>query len=249
MFILLTAWHPAAGWGCSQALLVLAFAAIAAAGQDPAQNSQQNPAREKPLVRVYVDLVQMDVVVTDAKGNHVSDLRPEEFEVLENGKPQSITNFSFLSGARVGTIANTPPSTPPGAVTGKGAKVPPLPPPPIPPARIAAGEATRTIAVVMDDLGIGEQSFAALHAALEKFIDQQVGPGDLVAIVTTSGRLGSLQCLTSDSRLLRAAVAKFRSIPNHRTVVGDDDFTCVYYRYMKGGSRPGMPQDEDAFLS
>jgi len=110
-------------------------------------------------------------------------------------------------------------------------------------------KANRTIAVVVDDLGIGEQSFAALHAALEKFIDQQVGPSDLVAIVTTSGRLGSLQSLTSDKRLLRAAVAKFRSIPNHRTVVGDDDFTCVYYCYMTGGSRPGMPQDEDAFLS
>ena len=240
--------NSAQGSGCSRTLLLLAFAAIAAAGQDAAQNAQQNPEREKPLVRVYVDLVQMDVVVTDAKGNHISDLRPEEFEILENGKPQRITNFSYLAGARVGTIANAPPSTPPGAVPGKGAKVP-TPPPPIPPARIAAGEANRTIAVVVDDLGIGEQSFAALHAALEKFIDQQVGPSDLVAIVTTSGRLGSLQSLTSDKRLLRAAVAKFRSIPNHRTVVGDDDFTCVYYCYMTGGSRPGMPQDEDAFLS
>jgi len=165
--------NSAQGWGCSKTLLLLAFAAIAAAGQDAAQNAQQNPEREKPLVRVYVDLVQMDVVVTDAKGNHISDLRPEEFEILENGKPQRITNFSYLAGARAGTIANAPPSSPPGAVPGKGVTGP-LPPPPIPPARIAAGEATRTIAVVVDDLGIGEQSFAALHAALEKFIDQQV---------------------------------------------------------------------------
>lgn len=242
MSSLLTTPNSAEGRGCSKALLVLVLAAIAAAGQDPAQNSQQNPEREKPLVRVNVDMVQMDVVVTDAKGNHISDLKPEEFEILENGKPQRITNFSFLPGARVGTITNPTPT----AVAGKWV---PAPTTPLALARIAAGEASRTIAVVVDDLGIGEQSFAALHAALENFVDQQVGPGDLVAIVTTSGRLGALQCLTSDKRMLRAAVNKIRSIPNHRPGVGDDDFTCVYYCYMKGGSRPRMPQDEDAFLS
>jgi VWFA-related protein len=69
-----------------------------------------------------------------------------------------------------------------------------------------------------------------------------------VAIITTSGRLGSLQCLTSDKRLLRAAVAKLRSMPNHRTVVGDDDFKCVYYDAMKVGKSPGAPLDEDAYL-
>ncbi len=220
----------------------MVLAAIAASGQDAARNSQRSPEPEKPLVRVNVDLVQMDVVVTDTRGNHITDLKPQEFEILENGKPQRITNFSFIPGPRAVPTTNTSANTMPSDNAGKGA-------PPVAPALIAAGEATRTIAVIVDDLGIGEQSLAAVHAALEKFVGQQVGPGDLVAIVTTSGRLGSLQCLTSDKRLLRAAVAKFRSIPNHRTVVGDDDFTCVYYNAMNAGRRnPGAPLGEDGYL-
>jgi VWFA-related protein len=226
----------------AKTVLVLVLAATAASGQDAARNSRQGPEPEKPLVRVNVDLVQMDVVVTDAKGNHITDLKPQEFEILENGKPQRITNFSFIPGARIVPTTKTSTNTMPADGAGKGA-------PPMAPAPTAAGGATRTIVVIVDDLGIGEQSFAAVHAALEKFVDQQVGPADLVAIITTSGRLGSLQCLTSDTRLLRAAVAKFRSIPNHRTVVGDDDFTCAYYKAMNAGRRnPGAPLDEDGYL-
>ena len=217
----------------AKTLLVLALTVTSGAGQDPAPKTQQNSERENPLVRINVDLVQMDVVVTDSKGNHITDLKPGEFEILENGKPQRISNFSFLSDERAGTPTSTPEA--------KAKKAPP-----IPPARIAAGEASRTIAVVIDDLGVGEQSFMAIHAALEKFIDQQVGPRDLVAIITTSGRLGALQSLTSDKRLLRAALNKFRSIPNHRVGVLDDDFTCVYGGLGSGGH--AAPSDEDAFL-
>jgi VWFA-related protein len=157
----------------TKAVLVLMLAAIAASGQAAARNSQQSPELEKPLVHVNVDLVQMDVVVTDAKGNHITDLKPQEFEILENGKPQRITNFSFIPRARVVPITNISANTMPADDAGKGA-------PPMAPAPIAAGEATRTIAVIVDDLGIGEQSFAAVRAALERFVDQQVGPGDLV---------------------------------------------------------------------
>jgi VWFA-related protein len=226
----------------AHACLALLLAVAAGAGQDPAQNLPKRPADQQPLVRVNVDLVQMDVVVTDAKGNHISDLKPEEFEILENGKPQRITNFSFLAGEEVAKVA----STPAPAVKDKR-----TPAPPVAPARIAAGEASRTIAVVIDDLGVGEQSFMAIHAALEKFIDQQVGPRDLVAIITTSGRLGALQSLTSDKRLLRAALNKFRSIPNHRVGVRDSDFTCEWYKHMTAGrgSAPGDPMDEDAWLT
>ncbi len=226
-------------------MLVLVLAASASPGQDSARNSQQNPAGEEPLVRVNVDLAQVDVIVTDAKGNHVSDLTPEEFEILEGGEPKRITNFSFFSGGRGATVANTPGP----AAAGRGAAAPPTAP-----ARIAPGQANRTIGVVVDDLGVSEQSFAAIHAALETFVDQQVQTGDLVAIITTSGRLGALQRLTADKRLLRAALGRFRSLPNHRPGVTDDDFTCAWHNHKSAaelGSQPdtGGLQDQDAWLA
>jgi len=179
---------------------------------------------------VNVDLVQVDVVVTDRAGNHVTDLAPDDFEILENGKPQRVTNFSFIAGA-TGTHVNA--SNPRRAAMGVSP--------------INAADVKRTVAVVVDDLGISEHSFAALHVALERFVETQVQPGDLVAMITTSGRLGALQQMTSDKRLLRAAVAKFRSLPNHRPGIEDDDFTCVWFNHRSEPAAAGV-QDEDVWL-
>ena len=200
-----------------------------------AQNPRPEPTREEPLVRVTVDLVQVDVIVTDRNGNHLSDLESADFEVLENGKPQRITNFSFIAGQGV-------PAAPHSTV---GQHVVALPP--IAPARLAPGQANRTIAVVVDDLGIGEESFASVHRALERFVEEQVQPGDLVALITTSGKLGALEQLTADKRLMRVAVAKFRSIPNHRPGVQDSDFSCVWFNHRLGAPTSGI-QDEDGYL-
>jgi hypothetical protein len=38
-------------------------------------------------------LVNVDVVVTDSQGQPVTDLRPEDFTVLEDGKPVALSNF------------------------------------------------------------------------------------------------------------------------------------------------------------
>jgi hypothetical protein len=48
------------------------------------------------VVRITTNLVQIDAVVTDKKGRQVTDLKPEEFEILADGKPQKITNFSYV---------------------------------------------------------------------------------------------------------------------------------------------------------
>ncbi len=167
-------------------------------------------------MRVTVELVQVDAVVTDSASNHVTDLKPEEFDIRENGKPRLITNFSFIPGATPAVEPATPVSPP------AGKRAPP--PPPVAPVRIAPGQATRTLAIVIDDLGISEQRSAAIHQALERFVERQVQPGDLIATITTSGRLGALQRLSSDTRLVRAALNRFRSIPNHRSGVLDDGF-------------------------
>src|ERR1700749_2877602 len=48
------------------------------------------------VVRITTNLVQFDAVVTDKKGQQVTDLQPEDFEVSINGKRQTITNFSYV---------------------------------------------------------------------------------------------------------------------------------------------------------
>src|SRR5256885_17256223 len=50
-------------------------------------------AQEKLVESIEVHVVNVDVVVTDRAGNPVTALKRGDFEVYENGKPQTITNF------------------------------------------------------------------------------------------------------------------------------------------------------------
>src|SRR5580693_1972563 len=56
---------------------------------------------QDPVIRVTVDLVQVDAVVTDSQGRHVTGLKAEDFEILEDGKPQKITHFSYVAGTAI----------------------------------------------------------------------------------------------------------------------------------------------------
>src|SRR5262245_66178472 len=81
-------------------LTVLAGTALPA-GQNPpppAPNPQTAPPApsQGPTFRVRVDYVEVDVVVTDQQGNLVRDLKKEDFQVLEDGKAQTISTFSLV---------------------------------------------------------------------------------------------------------------------------------------------------------
>ncbi len=157
----------------------------------------QNPT---PLgvIRITVSLVQVDAVVTDSKGHQVTNLRPEDFEVLEDGRPQTITNFSYISlAAPTGGETSAQPAPSPAV-------------PSVPPVRLRPEQVRRTIAVVVDDLHISFEDMPYVRQALKRFVDEDVQPGDLVAILRTSGGMGALQQFTNDKRVLDAAVERVR---------------------------------------
>ena len=58
--------------------------------------SPQTQSTPVPLaVNVDVKVINVDVSVTDGKGKPVSSLTKDDFEVLEDGQPQTVTNFSM----------------------------------------------------------------------------------------------------------------------------------------------------------
>ena len=73
--------------------LVTAFAA----NSQTSPPDQQKPPGQEEVVRVTTNLVQVDAVVTDKSGKQVTDLRPEDFEIVEDGHPREITNFSYIT--------------------------------------------------------------------------------------------------------------------------------------------------------
>jgi Ca-activated chloride channel homolog len=71
---------------------------------------------DQPAFRVTVDMVQLNVAVTDNKGNYVTSLRPEDFEISEDGIPEKIATFGQGDNPvrRVGEAASAqgdPPAT------------------------------------------------------------------------------------------------------------------------------------------
>src|ERR1700687_2757022 len=168
---------------------------------------QQQTKPEDDVLRITTNLVQVDVVVTDKEGKQVTNLRPEEFEVIENGRKQPITNFSFISinepgaGAQ-GVIASE-------QTADKNA-------PTVSAALLRPEQVRRTIVFVVDDLGLSFQSIGYVRDALKRFVDDQMQTNDAVAIFRTSGNIGLRQQVTSDKRQLYAAIDRVRWFPAGR---------------------------------
>lgn len=162
------------------------------------QTVTPTPPSDPDVVRISTNLIQLDVTVTDSKGKIVTDLRPEEIEIYENGKRQKTTNFSFISNIRAET---------PKIKTADKDKTNTLvlPPPPAKPENVR-----RAIALVVDDLNLSFTSTYWVKEALKKFVNEQMLDGDLVAILKTGSGIGALQQFTTDKRLLLAAIQKVR---------------------------------------
>ncbi len=171
----------------------------------PPRDTQNAPVKQKEdVVRISVNLVQVDAVVTDDDGKQVTNLSPEDFEIYEDDKPQPIVNFSYISKSSI-----TPPASK-TAATASASKIAAPPPPPAPPTRLRPDQVRRAIALVVDDLGLSFESSHYVRDALRKFVDTQMQPGDLVAIIRTGAGMGALQQFTTDKRQLYAAIERVR---------------------------------------
>jgi VWFA-related protein len=206
----------------------------------PVVTTEQQPSLQRPtptppeesdedVVRITSNLVQFDAVVTDKQGRPVTDLRPEDFEVYVGGRKQEITNFSYVTAE---------PGAPAAAATPPPARLADRSAPPVPPARLKPGQVHRTVALVVDDLGTSWESTAYVRQALKKFVDQQMQPGDLVAIMRTSAGVGALQQFTNDKQMLYRAIERVRWYPMGRSGVSA-------FAPMEAVTTPGMTKSSD----
>ena len=180
--------------------------------QKPADNQQKPADDQDDVVKITTNLVQVDAVVTK-DGKAVTNLTADDFEIYEDGKKQTITSFAYISNVPGGVVAQ-----PPVAKREKGANLPPAP-------AISRDQPHRTIAFVVDDLGISAESMGQVRKQLRKFVAEQLQPNDLVAIIRTGGEMGALQQFTNDKRVLTRAVDQLRWNMCNR--VGASVFTPV----------------------
>ena len=144
-----------------------------------------------PAVRVNARVVLVDTVVTDKSGNRIRDLKKEDFTVLENGKPQKISAFSFESPE---VAPRQAPELPPNVHTNR------------PEYDMPKGPLT---IMLLDGLNtpVADQGYA--RSQMLTYLGSQLQPGQPVSVYTLAGSLRLLQDFTGDVTLLKAAVEHF----------------------------------------
>ncbi|MGO9272730.1 MAG: VWA domain-containing protein [Terriglobia bacterium] len=215
---------------CLAAVAVPTFALFLAAGQDSnpsGNNAAQNPnppemtTEEKQpsyQFRVERNLVLVRVVVRDSKGKPAGNLTKENFRLLDNGKPQTISEFTVErrpEGAGGGAKPSTT-ATPAG--------------PGQPEANPAAHVADRFVAMYFDDVHLPFEDVARTRNAAQKFLDTSLGPGDRVGIFTSSGQ-GNLD-FTADREKLRATLLRLQPRPITTTSVQECPDIFPYQAYL-----------------
>jgi VWFA-related protein len=168
------------------------------------QQGQQGQGQQGQTIRVKTELIDLRAVVTDKKGQSITDLKKEDFELMENGKPQEVSFFSVVKIPVRGeprraetSTANATTDVPAGA---------PRP----------ADTIGRTVLLYVDTLHLSPQSLLLVKKSLRKFIDERLTDQDLTAIVTSAGSLGVVEQFTRERRVLRQAVDRLSARPNAR---------------------------------
>jgi VWFA-related protein len=154
-------------------------------------------------LRVQTNVVLVDVRVTDKRGRPVTDLKPGDFRVYEDGVEQKVSSFSLENIAQLASAGNAGGAP---AVIDLG-KLPPTAP---------AAEVNRIIQdhrmlVLFFDLSSMQVDdlLRAVKSA-EHFVSKQLTPADLVAVTTYSSDLRVVQNFTNDRDELDKAIESIR---------------------------------------
>jgi VWFA-related protein len=161
-----------------------------------AQGQAQPPAPQtgQPTFRVAVDLVTTDVIVRDNRDQFVSDLKPNELEVYEDGVKQDITSLVLSHGGRIyNQLAPPPPPAQEGIILPRNR-----------PTNDAAG---RIFLLFIDDLHLDFQSTPRTRDLLKRMLKLLIHDGDMFGIVTT-GTSSISEQLTYDRQILESAIEK-----------------------------------------
>jgi VWFA-related protein len=167
-----------------------------------------SPSQQQPpefVLHVESDLVLVNVTVRDKNGKFVEGLKPEDFTVLEDNKPQKVVSFD---------VENVDAVPPPDVTQAKPLTEPaPGQPSPAPPAPSATNQfKDRRLIVLFFDLSAMEPDEID-HAvtSAEHYVDTQMAPADLVSIVSLGSSLLVNQDFTTDHALLKKQLEAFSS--------------------------------------
>lgn len=171
-----------------------------------AHQSQQTAAPTPPsAIKTSVNEVLVPVVVRDAQGHAVGNLTKDDFQILDNGKPQTITGFTIVKRATETSAANS--SGPSPNATDSPAVSQPTSPP------------QRFVVFLFDDYNLTFSDLPNAQQATIKALDSSLAPKDFVGVLSTSGTNSGL---TRDHAKLKQTILDLKV----KTLLRTDEHDC-----------------------
>lgn len=177
-------------------LPILALAAAVFAQPAAPTAAAQRPAELPPLVEeITIEVVNVDVVVTDRQGRPVPGLTADDFVLYEDGERREITNFYAFNGGRV-----RDPAALAAAAAEAGGEFP-------------AQTLRRRMALLFDGNSLEKRDRDNAIEALERFILEQFDGTYEWSVMAYTDRLQLMQPFTDDKTTVLAALARVRELP------------------------------------
>jgi VWFA-related protein len=169
-------------------LCCVGLSSCAYATAQQATKSQGSPYN----IEVTVKKLLVPVVVRDKQGRTIGDLKREDFQVFDNGKPHPLSAFMVEErvGAESRSAGNTLSPTPPSAVPQAATAYP------------------RFIVFLFDDLHLSAEDIARAKRAAAALLSGSLVDSDTAAVVSLSGQINS--GLTRDRAKLRDAITRLK---------------------------------------
>ena len=179
-------------------------------------------AAQQPTFRAGVTLVSTDVIARDQGGRFVADLTRENFTVLEDGVPQTISSFTLIRGGRLYNLLQpaAPSAGPDGLV--------------LPQAKPRTDDTSgRVLLVFIDDLHFEPEYSPHVRKLMETIVDTLVHDGDLVMVVSSGPSYLEIGP-TYDKKMVREAVGKIR---------GSGPLPAELFKMLESSQGPGDIRD------
>ncbi|MCB1056833.1 MAG: VWA domain-containing protein [Acidobacteria bacterium] len=177
----------------------LLFAALFAGAPVTAQDDPESELGEIFFDSVEVNVVNVDVFVTDRQGNPVHGLTRDDFELLQDGKPVEVTNFLAVEDGAEGGPGVTVRDLGTEPINGTAAAPPPAQLPP---------DQRLHVVIFIDNLNIRPNSRNQVIDRLRRFLRDSLDNQDRVMLVSFDGSVHILQELTSIPELVQDSLDK-----------------------------------------
>ena len=157
--------------------------------------------------KAEAELVLVNVSVRDRDGNLVRDLKPEDFTILEDGKPQKVSSFDIENMANAPAVETARQQV--NLLSTPAKKATAVPANPTLSAQAQAIKDRRLIILFFDLSAMEPDEIERSAIAAQNYVDKQMQPADLVAVVSLGNSIVLNQDFTSDRTQLKKALQGF----------------------------------------